>query len=117
MTEDEKKSLFQNCLLGLPGSDESFTPEQVLDAIKNYEHINAEKLKAQIIEESKTEARKMITSATAEIERKYQEAMATLKEEIVEIAVNASGKIIRESLDKEKQKTIIDKYIQELPKN
>lgn len=45
MPEDEKKSLFQNCLLGLPGSDESFTPEQVLDALKEYDHIDAQKLK------------------------------------------------------------------------
>lgn len=45
MPEDEKKSLFQNCLLGLPGSDESFTPEQVLVALREYDHIDAQKLK------------------------------------------------------------------------
>lgn len=44
-TEMEKKYLFVNCLLGLPGSDESFTPEQVLTALNDYENINAAKLK------------------------------------------------------------------------
>lgn len=44
-TEQEKKNLFANCLLGLPGSDESFTPQQVLTALKEYDHIDAEKLK------------------------------------------------------------------------
>ncbi|MBX2945101.1 MAG: mannonate dehydratase [Cyclobacteriaceae bacterium] len=45
MTEEEKKFLFQNAMLGLPGSDESFTPEQVLTALKEYENIDAAKLK------------------------------------------------------------------------
>lgn len=45
MSEDEKKFLFQNAMLGLPGSDESFTPEQVLTALKQYEHVDTTKLK------------------------------------------------------------------------
>lgn len=45
MTEDEKTSVFQNCMLGLPGSDDAFTPEQVLAALKSYEGIDAKKLK------------------------------------------------------------------------
>jgi mannonate dehydratase len=44
-TEQEKKYLFSNCLLGLPGSDESFTPQQVLTALKEYSDIDATKLK------------------------------------------------------------------------
>ncbi len=45
MTEQEKESVFQNAMLGLPGSDDAFTAEQVLAALKTYEGINAEKLK------------------------------------------------------------------------
>ncbi|MBX2900758.1 MAG: mannonate dehydratase [Cyclobacteriaceae bacterium] len=44
-TEAERKYLFANCLLGLPGSDESFTPQQVLTALKEYADIDAAKLK------------------------------------------------------------------------
>lgn len=44
MSEPEKEKLFRNNMLGLPGSDEAFTPEQVLTALKTYEGINAKKL-------------------------------------------------------------------------
>jgi mannonate dehydratase len=45
MTEDAKAALFKNALLGLPGSKEAFTPEQILTALKNYEGIDTKKLK------------------------------------------------------------------------
>src|SRR4029079_16985944 len=45
MTEEEKTVLYNNALLGLPGSDERFTTERILAALKNYEHIDAAKLK------------------------------------------------------------------------
>jgi mannonate dehydratase len=49
-SEAEKKDLFRNCLLGLPGSDESFTPEQVLEALETYKGIDAKKLKTHLFE-------------------------------------------------------------------
>jgi mannonate dehydratase len=48
-SEQEKKELFRNCLLGLPGSDESFTPAHVLAALETYRHIDAKGLKENLI--------------------------------------------------------------------
>lgn len=45
MSDAEKGKLFRNTMLGLPGSDEAFTVEQVLTALKTYEGINAKQLK------------------------------------------------------------------------
>ena len=45
MSNEEKEILYRNALLGLPGSEERFTPEEILAALKKYEHINAQKLK------------------------------------------------------------------------
>src|SRR5688572_1497941 len=45
MTNEEKEILYKNALLGLPGSEERFTPEQILTALKTYENIDAAKLK------------------------------------------------------------------------
>lgn len=45
MTDTEKETLYRNTLLGLPGSEERFTEEQILKALKTYEGIDAAKLK------------------------------------------------------------------------
>jgi mannonate dehydratase len=45
MTPVEKETLYNNALLGLPGSEEHFTEEQILNALKTYAHIDAKKLK------------------------------------------------------------------------
>lgn len=45
MTEEDVETLYRNALLGLPGSEERFTEEQILSALKTYEGIDAGKLK------------------------------------------------------------------------
>ena len=45
MSEEEKNYVFKNCLLGLPGSDESFTAEQILAALQTYKGIDRQQLK------------------------------------------------------------------------
>jgi mannonate dehydratase len=45
MSAEEKEILYSNTLLGLPGSEERFTEEQILAALKTYEGIDAKKLK------------------------------------------------------------------------
>jgi F-type H+-transporting ATPase subunit b len=77
----------------------------------------SEKLKQQMLDESKSEARKMIDDAKAEIESKNKEAFNNLKEQVADIAVEAAEKILRENLDKEAQKKIVQKYIDDLSKN
>ncbi|PWT95819.1 MAG: mannonate dehydratase [Bacteroidetes bacterium] len=45
MSEEERKTLFRNALLGLPGSDIPFTPEEILSALNTYAEIDPIKLK------------------------------------------------------------------------
>ncbi len=45
MSDEEKETLYRNALLGLPGSEERFTEEQILAALKTYADIDARKLK------------------------------------------------------------------------
>jgi len=44
MSAQEKETLYRNALLGLPGSEERFTEEQILAALKTYEGIDAARL-------------------------------------------------------------------------
>lgn len=45
LSAEEKQRIFRNAMLGLPGSDDAFTAEQVLTALKTYSHINTATLK------------------------------------------------------------------------
>ena len=45
MPDEEKETLFKNALLGLPGSKEQFTAEQIMAALKTYSGIDRSKLK------------------------------------------------------------------------
>jgi mannonate dehydratase len=48
LTESEKETLYNNTLLGLPGSEERFTEAQILAALDNYKDIDTSKLKAHL---------------------------------------------------------------------
>jgi len=45
LSAEQKQKLYSNMMMGLPGSDDSFTPELVLTELKKYEGIDANKLK------------------------------------------------------------------------
>jgi F-type H+-transporting ATPase subunit b len=77
----------------------------------------AEKLKEQMLMDTKQQSRKLLEDALAEIERKKDESFNELKNQIAEIAINAAEKILNENLNKETQKKIVDKYIGEIAKN
>lgn len=87
--------------------------QKVIEQSREY----AEKLKNQILDESKVHAKKMIEDASLEIQRKNAEAFNKLKEQVADIAVNAAEKIIKENLDKDKQVNLVNKYLDDLSKN
>ncbi|MFM9908419.1 MAG: mannonate dehydratase [Chitinophagaceae bacterium] len=45
ITVEEKETLYRNALMGLPGSEEHFTREKMLEALEGYKNIDAAKLK------------------------------------------------------------------------
>ena len=77
----------------------------------------AEKLKNQMLQESKQQAQKIVADASEEIERKKEAAFNELKNQIAEIAVQAAEKILKENVNKEVNKKIVNDYISEITKN
>lgn len=84
--------------------------KRIIDQSREY----AEKLKSQILDESKLQAKKMIAEASNEIERKNAEAFSKLKDQVADIAIQTAEKILRETLDRGKQVKLIDKYLDDL---
>ena len=50
MSEEEKKVMVDSLLMGLPGSDESFTEQAILEGLKLYKDIDEAQLKANLVE-------------------------------------------------------------------
>jgi F-type H+-transporting ATPase subunit b len=108
--EEAQKVLDENKANIAKAEEES---KQIIDQSRAY----AEKLKDQIIRESKEQAKKIVDDAADEIERKKDAAFNDLKNQVAEIAINAAEKILKETLDKESNKKIVDKYISDISRN
>ncbi|MCJ7553229.1 MAG: F0F1 ATP synthase subunit B, partial [Ignavibacteriaceae bacterium] len=77
----------------------------------------AENLKVQMLKDSKVQAQKIIEEASAEIDRKKDAAFNELKNQVAEISVQAAEKILKQNLNTDSNKKIVDSYIKEISKN
>lgn len=77
----------------------------------------AEQKRQEMLSQAKEESQKIVEMAKKEIEQEKENALTSLKSEIADLAVTAAEKIIMHNLDKDKQKTIVDEYIKDLPKS
>jgi F-type H+-transporting ATPase subunit b len=77
----------------------------------------AEKIKEEIVQKANQQSHHIIEDAHAEIERNKQTALKELRGEVAQLAIQAAGKILDETLDDARQRKIIDAYLKELPKN
>lgn len=77
----------------------------------------AEGLRVQEIDKTKAQLAAMQEQATAEIEREKMQALSALRSEVADLAIGAAGKILNENLDDERQRRLVDTFIDELPQN
>lgn len=103
MIEDNKKQL-------LLAEDEA---KKIVEQSRVY----AEKLKTQLLEESKAQSQKLIENASQEIDRKKLEAFADLKNQVADLSLSIAEKILKQSVDKNANAEMIKKYIDEIQKN
>jgi len=109
--KDEAKQILEENQANLAKAEEE--SKKIIEQSRAY----AESLKEQLMRESKEQAKKIVDEASSEIQRKKDAAFEELKGQIAEIAVGAAEKIIRESLDAQKSKQVIDKYLNDVAKN
>lgn len=77
----------------------------------------AEKLKEDIVAKARQQAELELTRAQEEIQRNLESAKLQLRSEVADLAIRAAEKILDETLDEAKQKNLVDKFINQLPKN
>jgi F-type H+-transporting ATPase subunit b len=77
----------------------------------------AEQMKDGIVARAHESAKAMMAHAKGDIQREKETALLQLKNEVADLAINAAEKILEETLDESKQKKLIDKVLQKLPKN
>ncbi len=77
----------------------------------------AEKSKQEILESARANSAQLIEKAKKEIDQQKESAIASLKAEVADMAIGAAEKILVQSLDKEKQKKLVDDYIESMPKS
>jgi F-type H+-transporting ATPase subunit b len=77
----------------------------------------AEKSRQVILEQAKGSADQILKKAKAEIEKEKDDALHSLRSEVADLAIAATKKIIGESIDESKQKSIISEFIQKMPKS
>lgn len=73
----------------------------------------AERLHAEATQHAQEEGRRILDQAQQEIERSKQQALNELRTEVATLAVGGAEKILRQSLDAERQKHVVDQYLNE----
>lgn len=108
--EEAQKVLQENQASIAKAEEES---KKIIEQSRAY----ADKLKDQMLKESKDQAQKIIEDASSEIERKKEETFNELKTRVAEIAIQAAEKILSENLNKDSNKKLVDKYLDEITRN
>jgi F-type H+-transporting ATPase subunit b len=75
----------------------------------------AEKLKEDVVARAHQQAQREIQQAKEEIQRDVDAAKQQLRNEVADLAVQAAGKILDETLDPQKHKKIVDNFLNQLP--
>lgn len=84
--------------------------KQAQEIVTKAEEI-AKKNKEEMISEAKSQAEKILSDSAKKIEQEKNQMMQEVKGQIAELVIAATGKVIGEKMDSEKDKTIIDRAI------
>jgi len=77
----------------------------------------AEKSHQEIIEQARLAAQKLVDKAKQEIDKEKESALLALRGEIADLAIEATKKILHESLDENRQRALVNAFLDKMPKS
>ncbi len=75
---------------------------------------DAERLKAEILEEARKQREQLMKQAESQIEAGLRQARADLKGEAADLAIRAAGRLMGKSLDDATQRRLVEDYLADL---
>jgi F-type H+-transporting ATPase subunit b len=75
----------------------------------------ADALRAELVAKARAEGEQAVARAREQVQRETDQALADLRAQVADIAVEAASRIVRSSLTEEAQRKLVDDYIRELP--
>ncbi len=82
-------------------------------AKKNQQEV--EVLRADLTARAKKEADDLVASARRQIQEEKSKAIAELKGQVADLAIDAASRIIKANLDEKAQRALVEEYINQLP--
>ncbi len=76
-----------------------------------------ERLRSDEADKTRTQIQQMQDQARIDIEREKDSALDSLRQEVADLAIRAAEKILRENLDADRQKKIVDDFLGEISSN
>lgn len=73
----------------------------------------SEKARLEILETAREEARAQVEKAKDEISRERELAMSELRQQVADLSLNISEKVIGESLDQQRQRDLIAEFLEQ----
>jgi F-type H+-transporting ATPase subunit b len=74
-----------------------------------------EALRADLTAKARKEADDLVASARTQIQAEKAKALAELKGQVVDLAIEAARRLIESSLDEKSQRALVEEYISKLP--
>ena len=74
----------------------------------------AQKMAAEIEASARVRSQAELEKLKGDIDREYQAARVRLKEDIVNVALSASESLVREKLDKDRQRVLVDEFLKDV---
>jgi F-type H+-transporting ATPase subunit b len=76
----------------------------------------AEQVRADLVTKARADADQVVSKAREQMQREKDQAIADLRAQVADLAVEAASRIVKSSLTDEAQRKLVDDYIQELPR-